>query len=482
MRRYFQSLWIRLIFGLVIGSVAAVLVACVFLYLRFKNVSAEFRERTLQGQARLIARAFQPATADKFTLPENIAAYYQNGIGRFAIVGEDESLLAGSNGVQHGFLPVDPQVTREFFSYAEPAGKPKYHGISQKIKGSTPAAWVQVVFKNNEVIFDSVLEEFIQDIAWIWFPFVLVILLINLLVIRIGLRPLVTASTQASMIGPSAVSSRLSEAGMPQEVLSFVRAINSALDRLECGYKAQQAFIADAAHELRTPVAVMTTHMDMLPSFDGKAALKDELGGLKRLVSQLLDNARIEAMSIHPSDAVELNALAVDVATYLAPWAVSLGKTIEVSKSEQPALVNGAYDYLFRALRNLVENAIEHTPAGTAAYISVGNPAILFVADRGPGVPAAHRQAIFERFWQGSRDRSRGAGLGMAIISRTVAAHKGTIELGDNAVGGAVFTVTFPPLHSQENVPTEAPGGARGAFDKARSPRAIDAFHGPLKP
>jgi hypothetical protein len=70
----------------------------------------------------------------------------------------------------------------------------------------------------------------------------------------------------------------------------------------------------------------------------------------------------------------------------------------------------------------------------------------------------------------------------MAIISRTVAAHKGTIELGDNAVGGAVFTVTFPPLHSQENVPSEAPGGTRGAFDKARSPRAIDAFHGLLKP
>src|SRR5208337_4513807 len=293
---------------------------------------------------------------------------------------------------------------REFFAHPQPEGKQASYGISMRIRGSSPAAWVQVVFRDNEVIFDSVLEEFLQDIAWIWLPFVGILLVINLIVIRISLRPLSRASAQASAIGPSAVSKRLSEAGMPDEVLNLVRAINRALDRLEYGYKEQQAFIADAAHELRTPVTIMNTHMDLLPEFNGKSALKEELGSLKRLVSQLLDNARIDALRIDPAGQVELNTLAADVAAYLAPCAISAGKNVEVYRSERPAIVNGSYDFLFRALRNLVENGVAHTPAGTAVYIGVMNPATLAVADCGPGIPKSQRQAIFERFWQGGRD------------------------------------------------------------------------------
>jgi signal transduction histidine kinase len=446
MKRYVRSLWFRLIFGLSFGSVAAVLVASAFLYVRFKNVSDESRERTLQGQAKLIGHLFQTAGGRELVLPDTMAPYYGDGTGKFAILFEDESLLAASSGVTHAFHPIDPDVGREFFSYAQSDGQPPFHGISLKLPGSSPPVWVQVAFRDNEVIFDSVLEEFVIDIAWIWLPFVGILLVINMIVIRISLKPLVAASAQASRIGPSAVSQRLTETGMPDEVLTLVKAINRALDRLEQGYKEQKAFIADAAHELRTPIAIMTTHMDILPNFEGKAALKEELGGLTRLVNQLLDNARIEGLRINPGEAADLNALALDVAAFIAPCAVRRGKTIEVSRTKRPALVNGSYDYLFRAVRNLVENAIEHTPAGTAVIIEVEDPVTLVVSDCGPGIPPAEREAIFRRFWQGRRDRGGGAGLGMAIISRTVAAHGGKIEVGDRDGGGAKFTVTFPPF------------------------------------
>ncbi|MFY9641105.1 MAG: ATP-binding protein [Rhodomicrobium sp.] len=453
MRRHFRSLWFRLIFGLLLGSLAAVLAASLFLYIRFKNVNVEARESTLQGQAKLIAELYQSSPQHLVKLPGSYASYYRDGLGQFAVVWRDGTLAAASVGVTHGFHPIDPEINREFFAYPRPEGKPASYGISLRIKGSSPAAWVQVVFEDKEVIFDTVLEEFVQDIAWIWLPFVGILLVINLFVIRIGLRPLARASAQASAIGPSAVSRRLSEAGMPEELLNFVRAINRALDRLEYGYKEQQAFIADAAHELRTPVAIMTTHMELLPNFNGKTSLKEELGSLKRLVSQLLDNARIDALRIVPSDQVDLNTLATDVASYLAPYAISRGKTIEVYKSERPALINGAQDYLFRALRNLVENGIEHTPRGTAVYIGVMSPAILMVADCGPGIPKAEREAIFQRFWQGRRDRGGGAGLGMAIISRTVAAHKGSIEIADRRGGGALFKLTFQPFGAKRTPP-----------------------------
>jgi signal transduction histidine kinase len=446
MSRYSRSLWFRLIFGLALGSLCAVTVAGAFLYVRFKNVSAESRERTLQGQAKLIASLFQRAGGRELVLPDSIAPYYSEGAGKFAVLFEDETFLAGSSGVMQAFHPIDREVGREFFTYAQPDGKPAFHGISLKIRGSYPPIWVQVAFTDNEVIFDSVLEEFVIDIAWIWLPFVVVLLLINMIVIRISLKPLVQAAGEAARIGPAAVSQRLTEKGMPDEVLTLVRAINRALDRLEEGYKEQGAFIADAAHELRTPIAVMTTHMDVLPAFEGKAALKDELQGLKRLVNQLLDTARVEALRIAPEEAADLNALALDVAAFLAPCAISRGKTVEVLPAPRPALVNGSYDYLFRAVRNLVENAIEHTPPGTAVQIAVKAPATLVVSDCGPGIPLAEREAIFERFWQGRRDRGGGAGLGMAIISRTIAAHKGGIEVGDREGGGAEFTVRFPPF------------------------------------
>ncbi len=445
MRRYFQSLWFRLIFGLLIGSIAAVAAASVFLYIRFKNVNTESHERTLQGQAKLIAKLYQSSPGQGIKLPDSYAQYYRDGIGEFAIVGANGTPVAASGGVTHALHPIDPEAGREFFSHPQPDGTSTSYGISLKIPKMAPPVWVQVVFKDNEIVFDSVLEEFMQDIAWIWLPFVGILLVINLIVIKISLRPLARASAQASAIGPSAVSKRLSEAGMPDEVLNLVRAINRALDRLEYGYKEQQAFIADAAHELRTPVTIMNTHMDLLPEFNGKSALKEELGSLKRLVSQLLDNARIDALRIDPAGQVELNTLAADVAAYLAPCAISAGKNVEVYRSERPAIVNGSYDFLFRALRNLVENGVAHTPPGTAVYIGVLNPPALIVADCGPGIPKAQRHAIFERFWQGNRDRGGGAGLGMAIISRTVAAHGGKIEIGDRRGGGALFKVSFPP-------------------------------------
>ncbi len=466
MRRYFQSLWFRLIFGLLLGSIAAVLAASVFLYIRFKNVNTESHERTLQGQAKLIAKLYQSSSGQGIKLPDSYAQYYRNGIGEFAIVGANGAPVAASEGLTHALHPVDPEAGREFFSHPQPDGTSTSYGISLKIPKMAPPVWVQVVFKDNEVVFDSVLEEFVQDIAWIWLPFVGVLLVINLIVIKISLRPLARASAQASAIGPSAVSKRLSEAGLPEEVLSLVRAINSALDRLEHGYKEQQAFIADAAHELRTPVTIMNTHMDLLPEFNGKSALKEELGSLKRLVTQLLDNARIDALRIGPSDQVELNTLAADVATYLAPCVIASGKNIEVYRSERPAIVNGSYDFLFRALRNLVENAVKHTPPGAAVYIGVLNPAILAVADCGPGIPKDQRRAIFERFWQGNRDRGSGAGLGMAIISRTIAAHGGKIDIGDRRGGGALFRVTFPPFGARRPAgrpAAQVPGGRSAA-------------------
>jgi len=128
--------------------------------------------------------------------------------------------------------------------------------------------------------------------------------------------------------------------------------------------------------------------------------------------------------------------------------ALSRGRSVELDAPCRPVRVRGVHDVLFRALRNLVENAVEHTPLGTAVLISVREPAAILVEDRGPGVPEEQRQAIFERFWQARRDRKSGGkggvGLGMAIAARTMKEHGGQVSIEDRDGGGARFILQFP--------------------------------------
>jgi signal transduction histidine kinase len=222
------------------------------------------------------------------------------------------------------------------------------------------------------------------------------------------------------------------------------------LDRLETAFDAQRRFIADAAHELRTPVAVLKTHLGILSKFDGHAELIEEISSLERLVNQLLDMARLEVLQLEAGDVADLTHVATEVASLLGPTAINAHRSIEVLAPNEPVRIRGERDYLFRALRNLVENALKHTKEWTTVSIVVAaNPPSIKVIDHGPGVRQDQRHAIFRRFWQGGRDQKGGAGLGLDIATRTVVAHGGTISVDDAPEGGAVFTMQFESFSAQ---------------------------------
>ena len=148
-------------------------------------------------------------------------------------------------------------------------------------------------------------------------------------------------------------------------------AVNRGLDRLETAFDAQRRFIADATHELRTPVAVLKAHVGILPKFEGHADLVEEISSLERLVNQLLDIARLDVLQLEANDVADLNQVATDVASHLGPAAIDAQRSIEVIAPNEPVCIRGARDYLFRALRNIVENALRHTPQGTTVSIVV---------------------------------------------------------------------------------------------------------------
>ena len=233
---------------------------------------------------------------------------------------------------------------------------------------------------------------------------------------------------------------------MPLEVLPLVQAVNRALDRLDAGFRAQREFTADAAHELRTPLAILRTQIDVIEDPEIAEPLRHDVESMSRLVNQLLEISELDSFFISEGETADLVAIAAEVAAFLAPLALSQGKTFAVTGARRPVRVRGNGDAIARAVRNLAENALAHTATGTTVELAVLAQGTIRILDRGPGVPKSEREHIFDRFWRRDRRRSGHAGLGLAIVARIVEMHGASIVVEDRPGGGAVFTIRFPAV------------------------------------
>jgi signal transduction histidine kinase len=232
-------------------------------------------------------------------------------------------------------------------------------------------------------------------------------------------------------------------------VRPLVLAVNQALDRLEEGFRAQREFTADAAHELRTPLAVLRARIDTLADREAASALRSDLENMTHVVNQLLAVAELEANTAGAMETVDLHGICSEVAASLAPIAIAQRKDIALTGADAPVFVRGNAPMLHRAIRNLAENALRHTPAGTSVEIGVSRDGAVSVSDEGPGVAPAERELIFRRFWRRDRSRADGAGLGLAIVSRIVEAHAGRIEVSNRTGGGAIFSIRLVATAAQ---------------------------------
>jgi signal transduction histidine kinase len=232
----------------------------------------------------------------------------------------------------------------------------------------------------------------------------------------------------------------------------MLRELSAARGETEATLDRQRAFVADASHELRTPLTSILANLELLEAdLDGEqqemaaSALRSSRR-MRRLVGDLLLLARADAGREATRAPVDLAAAAREAAREAG--AMSEQHTVSVDAPE-PVLIDGVPDDLHRLAANLVENALIHTPGGTPVTVSVRREcdgAVLEVADRGPGVPPAMRERVFERFARGGGDAapSGGSGLGLAIVRAVAEAHDGSVELEDAEGGGARFRVRLP--------------------------------------
>jgi signal transduction histidine kinase len=291
----------------------------------------------------------------------------------------------------------------------------------------------------------TILHVFMKEIAWLWVPLPILMLATNIVVVRLALRPLAHAVAEAEAIQPGGVSVLLSERDLPEDLLALVRAVNQAIGRLRDGYRAQEEFAGDIAHELRTPLAVMRLQLATIAEPQARL-LESDLQGMERLVEQLIDRARLGRFHLEPGDVVELNDVAREVASFLGPGVIARGRMIEVVSTALPLRVNGCHDEIFRALRNLVENALEHSPPGGLISVEIAEDPAVSVTDRGPGFPARILDAERRRSVPLRSDRRAGAGLGLSIVERTMWAHGGRLDLTNTADGGGRATLAFRRL------------------------------------
>ena len=253
----------------------------------------------------------------------------------------------------------------------------------------------------------------------------------------------------------------VSEEQLPTEVEPMVRSLNGLLERLRRAFATQRAFVADAAHELRTPIAALKLQAGLVGRARDDAsrgeALRDLHAGIDRsahLVDQLLTLARSEPHARAAAGAmVDLASIADEAIAGMMPLAQARGSQVLLD-AQRPAELQGDANALHSLVRNLVDNALRHTPTGSRIEVAVtsrDDEICLSVDDDGPGIPVEERERVFDRFYRRSAGDDAGSGLGLAIAKAVVDRHAGHIDLGQSALGGLRVTV---------RVPREAPAAA----------------------
>ncbi len=418
------------------------------LYWLLNSTANNLHHRALREHADTVSRYLMsdPDGTWALHLPSGLQELYSEAYGRYAYAVLDDAghTVFSSLDDRSPIFPDDARSPQTAF-LATQHGNSQIYGVSIPKEIGNRTVWVQVAedLAHRDVLIDDIVADFFWRVGWVTLPILLLLLAIDIAIFHRALRPVVRASEKAQSIGPTRTDVRLPVAGLPNEILPLVSAVNQALDRLEQGFRVQREFTADAAHELRTPLTILRTRIDTLADRQVAEALRQDIAGMSRIVSQLLDIAELETFVVDPLETADLQTICTEVAEFIAPLALAQGKNIALSGAKGPVWVKGNPETLSRAIRNLAENAINHTPQGTAVEIVISESGSVSVLDEGPGIPDGERELVFRRFWRRDRRRTGSAGLGLSIVRRIVEAHLGTITVENRPTGGAQFCLSF---------------------------------------
>jgi signal transduction histidine kinase len=440
---------------IVVLHVVAVVITSVFMSLALSwllnYATNNIHNEAMQEQAVSVGEHLtaQPDGHLELELPQDLLGLYSQAYGRYsyAVIDDQGRVLFSSLRDNAALFPTDARSSDVEF-LQQRLGDATVSGASVRKTVGGQSVWIQAGedLANRDVLIDDIVADFYRDVGWITLPILLVLLIADIAIFRRALRPLREASEIASDIGPTRTDLRLPTDEIPREVRPLVSAINLALDRLEQGFQIQRDFTADAAHELRTPLSILRTRLDLLEDKKIRQALQRDVEGMAHIISQLLDIAELDAFVVDPLEKADLRSVTAEVAEFVAPLALAQGKDIALLGTADPVWVTGNPEMLGRAIRNLSENAINHTAPGTTVEFIVDQNGTVSVLDQGPGIAEEERNLIFQRFWRRDRRKAGSTGLGLSIVQRIAELHSAVVTVENRDPSGARFSLKFKPL------------------------------------
>ena len=294
----------------------------------------------------------------------------------------------------------------------------------------------------SSVTFSAWLGYFIRE-GFIWAPLIaaLFTLIGGLVAIPIMVRSIRPTTRAAAALDPADVQKRLPDKGVVKELQPLVAAVNAALDRLTDAFQRRKRFIADVAHELRTPLAILTMHVEALPEGATKVDLQRAVFRLGQMVGQMLDAERL-ALAGRRRERFDLVELGREALANIAPVAVANGYELSFSAATPRFCLEGDPHAVGRALSNLLGNAVAHGGGKGTIQLRIGIDGSMDVVDEGPGIPTEAHERIFEPFSRERWDRD-GCGLGLHLVREIMRAHGGTVGVVGSGEG-AIFRLKFP--------------------------------------
>ncbi|WP_149539564.1 sensor histidine kinase [Siccirubricoccus phaeus] len=443
---------------LLLGTVGAAAASLGMLLARNSIFVADTEVESLTTRAQALALGLRRSEGGgwRLHLPRDLAVRFDPSNRRsfYAVRdGAGRALLSSMDSVAEEVPVVLPNSDlEEPASFQLRRGGMVLQGVSTPVEVEGERLVIQVAdnMSHPDVLTDDLAANFLGQVSWVILPAFLALAAVAFGTLRLCLRPIERLSERAAALPRLGAGARLEEATTPREIQPLVRAMNEALDRAERAHAAQRHFTAEAAHQMRTPLAVLKTHAELIQDPQASRRLGADMAALERIVEQLLTLAEIDAAEGAENGApVDLGLLAEAAVSFLEPLAARQEVELELAMPEAPVRVAGHEEPLYQALLNLLQNAIEHSPEGGRVRVAVVPPGSVEVADQGPGVPEQEKPLVFRRFWRARADRAgrrRGAGLGLAIVQRVAELHRGSVTVGDAPGGGALFRLSLEPV------------------------------------
>ena len=436
MKRDF-SLRGRLISSMLLVFTLGLAASAALYYLEVRADSQDLRERTLEEQAGdlLAGLRFGKDGKAKFALPDDWADVYAAASSGFYFTlfdARQRPVAASPNlAVPLPFVELSSGDARDLLERSGIDAERLAVGAA-----AGPHGHVLIVGRGPPP--PDTLAQSLLDDDYVQLAVIALFVIASLSVIHVisgwALHPIARASREAAAIGPANASARIATEGLPSEVRPLVEAANAALERLARAYVAERRLTADAAHELRTPLAVLSLRLQKakLGAALDWPTVEADLARLGRLVGQLMDLARKEnpARADAMAEVGPLNLARVvrEAAALVLPLAEQAGRQLEVDAPDVVSIKGHAHD-LRDLVTNLLDNALVHGRGTVRVGVHSsgeldGRTILIEVSDEGPGVPSALGEEVFDRFRKG-QPASPGAGLGLAIVRQVARSHGG---------------------------------------------------------